>query len=173
MKEIWKKIDCYENYEISNLGNVRRINKDFRCKKYKYLIPKLEKNGYLRIGLSKNNKTKFYSIHRLVAQAFVPNINNYPIVNHKDENKENNNVTNLEWCNHKYNSNYGSAKIKMSNSAKKRKVNQYDMNMNLLNTFNSIKEASDKTKSNRRWISQCCKKKYLTCNNFYWRYADK
>lgn len=172
MKEIWKKIDNYDNYEVSNLGNIRRVNKDYRCKKYKQLNPKLEKNGYLRIGLSKNNKTLFYNVHRLVAKAFVDNPYNYPIVNHKDEIRKNNIWTNLEWCDYKYNANYGNARKKMSNSSFKRKVNQYDKNMILLNTFNSIKEASEKTNSNRRWISQCCKKEHLSCNGFYWRYAD-
>lgn len=162
----------YSNYQISSLGRIRRINKDCRCSKYRYLKLKLEKNGYLRIGLSKSRKTKYYNVHRLVCQAFIPNPNNYPIVNHKDENRSNNNVNNLEWCTYKYNSNYGNVKLKLSNSSFKRKVYQFDKNMNLLNTYNSIKEASDKTNSNRRWISQCCKKEHLTCNGFYWRYAN-
>ena len=172
MQEIWKDIKNYSNYQVSNLGNIRRLNKDYRSPKYRYLKSKLEKNGYLRICLSKNSKCKYYNIHRLVAEAFIPNPNNYPIVNHKDENKTNNCVDNLEWCTYKYNNNYGNIKIKMSNNSFKRKVHQYDKNMNLLNTYNSIKEASYKTNSNRRWISQCCKKEYLTCNGFYWRYAN-
>lgn len=172
MQEVWKAIKGYANYQISNLGNVRKINKDYRCAKYKPLKPKLEKNGYLRICLSKNSLKNYYNIHRLVAEAFIPNPNNFPIINHKDENRSNNNVNNLEWCTYKYNNNYGNIKVKMSNSALKRKVQQYDKNMNLLNTYISIKEASIKTNSNRRYISQCCKNTTLTCNGYYWRYAN-
>ena len=81
MQEIWKDICNYEGlYQISNLGNIRRIHKDYRCPKYYYLNKRLEKNGYLRVALSKKQKRKFYSVHRLVAETFIKNpYNPFPL----------------------------------------------------------------------------------------------
>ena len=122
MREIWKDVKGYEGlYQVSNLGRVKRlrfINRHLDFKQEKILKP--YKDGgdyYFVIGLHKNGKKKYKAIHRLVAEAFIPNPNNYPIVNHKDENKENNYVDNLEWCTHKYNSNYGNARTKMREKA--------------------------------------------------------
>ena len=107
LDEIWKDIENYENvYQISNIGRVRRIYKNGNTK---ILKQDITKRGYCRISLSKNQKHKHYQIHRLVAKAFIPNPNNYPIVNHKDENPMNNNVDNLEWCTYSYNTLYGTA----------------------------------------------------------------
>lgn len=102
MEEIYVKIEDYPNYEVSNLGNVRRIRDGHQMYKEK------SKAGYLRVGLSKNGKYTHLLVHRLVAKAFIPNENNYPQVNHIDENKENNRVDNLEWCTASYNARYGS-----------------------------------------------------------------
>jgi hypothetical protein len=86
----------------------------FKNRKCEEIIKKPSKlpKGYLRLGLCKNGKIKYYSIHRLVAEAFIPNPNNYPCVNHKDENVQNNNVENLEWCTHKQNNNYKKHNLK-------------------------------------------------------------
>jgi len=94
MSEIWKPIKDYENeYMISNLGRVAKI-----------LKPNDDGKGYLKIGLSKKgNKYKTPRIHQLIAQAFIPNKNNYSIINHKDGNKRNNNISNLEWCTQQHN----------------------------------------------------------------------
>lgn len=105
--EIWKDIPDYEGlYQVSNLGRVKSLNYNHTGK------PKILKlhrqNGYLSVTLCKNNNPMYYYVHRLVAKMFIPNPNNYPIINHKDENKMNNFVNNLEWCTHKYNTNYGS-----------------------------------------------------------------
>jgi hypothetical protein len=107
--EIWKDITGYEGlYQVSNLGNVKslRTNKNIYCSKSG------RTKEYLRVGLFKDKKRTMYSIHKLVAEHFVPNPNKYPIVNHKDERKNNNVWTNLEWCDEKYNANYGTKKIK-------------------------------------------------------------
>ena len=113
--EIWVDIQGYEGkYQVSNFGNVRsadRLYKQANSKvdeykhfyKRKILTPFYNKWGYKRVGLSKNGKVKFYTIHKLVAEAFLKNNNNYPCVNHIDGNKENNNVNNLEWCSYSHN----------------------------------------------------------------------
>lgn len=105
--EIWKDIDGYDGfYQVSNLGNVR-------SSKTKQNIYYSDTNkGYFRVNLYKNKKRKSYSIHRLVAEYFLDNPNNYPCVNHKDCNKKNNRVDNLEWCTYKYNNNYKGHNIK-------------------------------------------------------------
>lgn len=97
-KEIWKTIPKLTNYEVSNMGRVRKKNL--------VLSQEETKKGYLRVSLSQNGKRKHYKVHRLVASAFIPNDENFPQINHKDENKKNNNVENLEWCTNWYNSHY-------------------------------------------------------------------
>lgn len=105
MKEVWKDIKGYEGlYQVSNLGNVKSL----KFNKEKILIPLFDKN-YLFIQLWKNGKYKRYKVHRLVAEAFIPNTNEYSCVNHKDENKQNNCVDNLEWCTNQYNIEYSQA----------------------------------------------------------------
>jgi len=100
MEEIWKDVVGYEGYyKISNLGNVKNL------KTGKINIPKSK--GYQTVTLYKDGVKKITTIHRLVAKAFIPNPNNYDIVNHKDETKNNNRADNLEWCDEKYNANYG------------------------------------------------------------------
>lgn len=107
MKEIWKDIKGYEGlYQISNFGNVKSVKKKIIRKPSS--IPK----GYLRIGLFKGGKTKFFYPHRLVAEAFIPNPNNLPCINHKDNNTKNNRMENLEWCTYKYNNSYKNHHLK-------------------------------------------------------------
>lgn len=110
MKEEWKDIKGYEGlYKISNLGRVKSLPKHAgrSYRKERILKNSIDKDGYIKVTLCKNNKTSFLSIHRLLAIAFIPNPNNFPQINHKDENKQNNNLNNLEWCTCKYNINYG------------------------------------------------------------------
>ena len=104
-------------YQVSNDGKVRSLNYK-RTGKTKILKQNTNKDGYKTLLLCKNGKVKAYYIHRLVAQAFIPNPNNYLIVNHKDENPANNHVSNLEWCNHEYNMNYGTIKDRISEAMK-------------------------------------------------------
>lgn len=107
MIEEWRDIKGYEGfYQVSNLGNVRSIFADEHYRA-KILKPHEQPNGYVFVNLWKDKKPKHKTIHRLVAEAFIPNPNNYPCVNHKDENKQNNRVDNLEFCTHSYNMNYG------------------------------------------------------------------
>lgn len=130
MQEIWKDIRDYEGlYQISNNGNVKSLgrwvnykNKGKKWQEGKILKPLVKKGGYLHVGLWKNGKVKFFIVHRLVAQAFIPNPNNLPQVNHKDENKENNVVKNLEYCDAKYNSNYGTRNKRVAEKMKGKKL---------------------------------------------------
>lgn len=105
MEEIFKDIDGYEGiYAVSNYGRV------YNCKRKRFLsTPKSRKKKYVDVVLTKNGIGKSFKVHRLVATAFIPNPNNYPIVNHKDEDPTNNMVDNLEWCTNRYNLDYGSA----------------------------------------------------------------
>lgn len=116
MKVIWKDIKGYEGlYQISNFGEVIRLRsydsrnhlRNFRIRK-----PRITKDGYLQIGLHKNGIETKFLIHRLVAETFIPNPNNFLEINHKDENKQNNCISNLEWCDHKYNMTYGTMQIR-------------------------------------------------------------
>lgn len=110
--ELWVKIKNFENYEISNLVEVRNT------KTGNILKPHKNKNGYLQILLRKDGKIKCFYIHRLIAECFIPNPDNLPCINHKDENKLNNNIINLEWCSYKYNANYGTFKERVSKAHK-------------------------------------------------------
>lgn len=123
--EIWKDIKGYEGYyQVSNFGRVKSIERDIpHGNRIIHLHSKILKNrydagGYIRISLCKNGVQKSFALHRLVAEHFIPNPNNLPQINHKDENKENNNVDNLEWCTPKYNTNYGTRTERASNTAK-------------------------------------------------------
>lgn len=121
MQEIWKDVIGYEGlYQVSNFGNVKscrrtiiRKNRSHGYNKYpvseKVLTPVNQGNGYYRVRLQKGVDSKFKLVHRLVAEAFIPNPDNLPCVNHKDENPSNNSMNNLEWCSYYYNNHYNNA----------------------------------------------------------------
>lgn len=119
MLEIWKDIKNFEgSYQISNTGKVKSLKRDvFNGCKFITRPERIIKfgdngHGYLFVSLWKNNKPTRMYVHKLVAEAFIPNPNNYKEINHKDENKANNNVYNLEWCDRKYNENYKTKRIR-------------------------------------------------------------
>lgn len=125
MYEIWKDVVGYENiYQISSFGNLKRCERKvrvahrgydgFRVIKEKFLTTRINNSGYIAVKLCKNAKYQEMLIHRLVAQAFIPNPDNFPCVNHKDQDKTNNHADNLEWCTYKYNDNYGNRNKKIS-----------------------------------------------------------
>ena len=178
MKEEWKDIKGYEGlYQISNLGNVKRIkfiNNIVEKEKIKILKP--INNTYLQVALSKEGKVKVKNIHRLVAETFIPNPDRLPQVNHKDENKHNNNVDNLEWCSRIYNMNYGSVKDKISKSHRKENIKkrkpivQYDRNMHIIKEYSGICEAVKETNIDKSSIIKCCKNKQKTSGGYIWKY---
>ena len=171
--EIWKEIKNYENlYEVSNYGKIKSINRIIKRGKNgnipikeRILKSSINVSGYKTVALSKNNKKKIIPIHRLVAQTFISNPKNLPCVNHKDENKLNNCVDNLEWCTVKYNNNYGSKRNKIS-----KKVIQYDKNKNIIKEWNSIIDVQRISNINNSNIVQCCKGKRKRAGGYVWEY---
>ena len=176
MKEIWKDIKGYEGlYQVSNLGNIKTLQKEIKCKKNSYLSkekickPSLDSSGYRQIVLTKNKIRKSFKVHRLVAQAFIPNPNNLPQINHKDENKQNNYIENLEWCTNLYNSRYGTRPIRCSKHLEK-KVKQIKNNK-VIKKYNSLKEAEQNTNIKYQEISACCRKIIKTAGGYKWKYC--
>lgn len=170
MEELWRDIVGYEGlYEVSNLGNVRRDGRILR--------PQTRQHGYLSVWLYRvGDRRKQFSVHRLVAEAFCENPNNYSEVNHLDENKQNNRADNLEWCTRKQNCNYGSFGRKISekatNGKQSRKIAQYTMNGNLVKVFPSLQQASREGYAAGN-ICRCAQgsKSYTHAYGYLWRYV--
>ena len=167
MNEIWKDIIGFEgHYQVSNKGKVRSIknNKIKELKPYK----EIKRCGYLSVYLRLPGQKFTKKVHRLVAEAFIPNPNGFPEVNHIDENKENNCVENLEWCTGEYNLCYGT-RLKRISESNKMKVAQYSLNGELLEIFNSQGEAAEKTNSTQGGISDCIRGRIKTHNGYIWK----
>ena len=155
MQEIWKDIQGYEGYyQVSNLGRVKSLNYK-RTKKEKILKPNITKVNYQQVHLCKNKQIKILYIHRLVAEMFIPNPNNFPIINHKDENPMNNIYSNLEWCDKKYNLNYGTAQERKAQKHNK-PILQFDLDSNFIKEYESITQASKELNIKIDYISSCC-----------------
>lgn len=178
--EIWKDVDGYEGlYKVSNLGNVMSCERYVKtCGGGKRLVsesvlkPFMCPGGYLEINLWKNNKMKTTMIHRLVAKAFLENPNNFPEVNHKDENKKNNCVDNLEWCTPKYNANYGTRNQRMVEKKETKSVFMMDKSGNIIKKFDSLGEATRQTGFDISAIIRVCKGKQKTSMGYKWAYAE-
>lgn len=178
MQETWKDIKGYEGiYKVSNLGNILSLNYH-RMKITKLKKFTLNHKGYPTVHLSNNKNNKRFLVHRLVAEAFIPNPNNYPQINHIDGNKQNNKIDNLEWCTNSENIKhaYKNKLIKIKKGAEvhnHRKVNQYDLNGNLVNQWTCINDASRKINKAPSGIIFCCQGRYKTAYGFIWKYNDK
>lgn len=182
MEEIWKDIEGYEGlYQVSNQGRVRSLgrtvinNGSIQLIKGKILKSMNNGFGYLYINLCKNSKIKRTAIHRLVAKAFISNPNNLPQVNHKNEIKSDNRAENLEWCDSKYNANYGNRNVKCTETKRNKygkKVKQYDINGDLVNIM-YIGDAIKIKKIHYANLIKCCKGKQKTAGGYIWRYADE
>lgn len=164
----WKIIENYPNYSVSDTGLIKRNNK--------LLKPWLGSRGYLYVSLSKNGKVKKFSVHRLVANAFLPKNSNALEVNHLDENKKNNCVSNLEWTTHKKNLNYGTHNSRMARTKISQKLGkpviQFDKNGNYLKRWNSAQECG-RNGFNYRHVSECCKHERKTHAGFIWKYESE
>lgn len=173
---MYKPIKNYPNYVIHDNGLVENI------KTGRFLHPMFFGNGYLRVGLSKEGEQKFFLIHRLVAEAFLPNPENFPIVNHKDGNPSNNNVSNLEWCSQEYNANYQTSTTKRGPKPRpdvpqkepKPKIGKYNLDGELIKIYNSISEAALDLGNPRAQanISRCLhhKSHYNTAYGYKWEF---
>lgn len=169
-KEYWKLIKDYENYMVSSFGRVKSINYNHSGKE-RILKLRTDRHGYLRVNLWKNNKQKNFLVHRLIAEAFLPNPNNYPCVNHRDENKQNNNVDNLEWCNSKYNCNFGTRNERMAKKLSK-PILQYTINGLFIREWKSAREAG-RNGFNQGHITQCCRGERKTHKGCIWIYKNE
>lgn len=180
-KEIWKPVKDYEGlYEVSNYGNVKSLNrvetvgKLIRIRKERILKPCVNSKGYLQVGLCKNGKITNKLIHRLVAEAFIPNTDNLQQVNHKGENKQNNCVWQLEWCTNKYNSNYGTRNERIrkrnTNGKLSKPVSQYTLDGNYIKEFSSTMEVQRQLGYAQANISLCCNGKYKHAYGYKWKY---
>lgn len=176
--EIWKPIKNYEGwYEVSNFGRVRSLdrfvnhsNKGFKSlRKGKIISPGKTKDGYLFVHISKNQKSQNLRINRLVAQTFIPNPNNYPQVNHRDEDKTNNKFSNLEWCTAKYNDNYGSRNKKVAKERGKR-VAQLTLDGQVVHVWSSAHECVQ-AGFNYGNVCACCRGKRNVHKGYRWKYV--
>lgn len=159
--ETWKDVPDYEGiYQVSNLGNVRSRNKT--------LTPGIATNGYPLVTLSKNGKTKSFTVHKLVALAFIPNPNNLKCINHKDECRTNNRVDNLEWCDYRYNNAYGTRLLREI-MTKSRKVEQFK-NGRLVRVWSSTREAH-RNGFRSGCISLCCNGHRHSHKGYEWRWS--
>lgn len=175
-KEIWKYINEYPNYKVSNLGRVKSLNYK-NTGKEKIMKPCKNSCGYLHVHLSKNGKNKVIKVHRLVADAFLPNPDNLPQVNHKDENPLNNNFENLEWVTAKQNVNHGTRNKRAGESISKAMRNNKKNSKPVicLETgiiYPSSREVQRLFGFDHSHICDCCKGKQNTCGDFHWRYVD-
>ena len=160
--EEWRDVVGYEGlYMVSNCGRVKSL-KFSNGKREKIMKLSDRGNGYLRVSLSKDGESKHYNVHRLVAIAFIPNPDNLPYVNHKDECKTNNNVDNLEWCTVEYNNTYGTAKERQAEklrgrpcSEEAKKKQSEKMKGRHYHTEESKKRISEKNKGKNGSKVQC------------------
>ena len=157
-----KDILGYEGlYAITSCGKV------WSYKSKKFLKPQKKRDGYLQVGLCKGGERKYYKIHRLVAMTYIPNPDNLPQVNHKDENKENNALPNLEWCDGSYNINYGSRNKRVSQTLSK-PVFCVELNK----TFDGASAAARELGLDNSHIIKCCKGKQKTCGGYHFIYQE-
>lgn len=171
-KEIWKPVVGYENlYEVSNFGRVKSLPRNSTVKYARILKSHTNRYGYLHVNLYKNNKRKDFLVHRLVAEAFIPNPDNLPVVNHKDENPSNNFSTNLEWCTYEYNINYGTSQQRKSHKLSK-PVCQYTLDNELIKIWSSLTECKNKEGFNIGHIYECCRGIRKTHKGFKWSYFN-
>ena len=200
MREEWRPLVGYEGlYEVSNRGNMKSLERTvwdnrgyYRTVPERILKPMKDSSGYLQVKLWKDGKAKKYLVHRLVAEAFIPNPDNLPQINHIDENKQNNCMDNLEWCSRSYNMTYNGRANKVGKKvaeklrgrklseetikkiAEKKSKPVYSINKvsGLITYWNSAKEAGKVLDIDQGSITRCCQGKLKSCGGFYWMYAN-
>jgi hypothetical protein len=182
-KEIWKDIAGYEGkYQVSNFGRIKSlpINTGLKVGQRhfdKMLTPVKDTTGYYRVHLRRDGRDKRIAVHRLVAMAFVENPKMYKYVNHKDENKTNNNASNLEWCTAKYNTNYGTSVQRRRNTFvgnHGRPVDMFDMDGNFIKHYDCTRSVMEDGFNPSGVYMCCCGKQGCTQSGGYvWRFSNK
>ncbi len=190
MEEIWKDVVGYEGlYQVSNLGNVKSLDrennfigknqaKSYKCTqliKGRMLKPKVSR-GYNIVTLYQNHKRQMIFVHRLVAQAFISNPNDYNIINHKNSIRNDNRVENLEWCTYSHNNKeafrVGFNKPRYGGeNPSARKILQYDLDNNFIREWDSIATACCTLKMSRSSITKCLSGERKTAYKNKWKYA--
>lgn len=184
----WRDIEGYEGlYQVSSLGEVRSMDRIVKSKgdlmqriRGRIIKPTIQRKGRCSIALHKDGQLKNYMVHRLVAKAFIPNDDpeNKTQVNHKDENQSNNRVDNLEWCDAKYNINYGTGRARMAekliNGKNSRPVLQYTLDGEFVREWPSTMEIERQLGIFNTQISACCLKRYgfKSAGGYMWQYAE-
>lgn len=176
-----KEINGYPGYYASDTGEVWSVKRGTLHR----LTPTLNRKGYERVKLSVGGVSKTISVHQIIARTFIPNPDNKPQVNHKDENKRNNNVTNLEWCTCLENVRYGTGIARSANSRKGIKVDntktanshkipilQLDKNGQVLKSWSSATDAGNELNLSSSHITSCCRGVRRTCGGYMWRYQN-
>ena len=181
MKEIWKDVPGYENYQISNYGRQRKGDLIFKQQLYP--------NGYVSCRVYKNNKSKCFIMHRLVMELFKPDKSNFKYmpsenpseidldeleVNHIDENITNNMITNLEWCTSKYNANYGNRnkKCREVNRFHFKQIDQYTLDGVFVKTFETISDAARSVNGDATFISRVAHGRANTAYGYIWKFHN-
>ena len=188
INEIWLPIDGFDGYEVSNYGRIKSLNYN-KTKQEQILKQDTNKKGYQRVCLYKDRKRKKFLVHRLVANAFIDNPNNYEQVNHKDEVKTNNYVDNLEWCDCKYNINYGTVRERISKAMSgenhpkpmlgrfgkdnptSKQVIQLSLENEVIKIWGSAIDVQRELGYHNSAICNCCKGKRKSANGYKWQYA--
>jgi len=173
--EQWEDVQGYEGiYQVSSLGRVKSLSRTVvtngTCRKIneKILKDNIDKHGYVYYFLYKNGKCQRVKCHRLVAKTFLDNPNGYNLINHKDENKRNNAISNLEWCDPAYNLNYGNRSKKYM-----KPVLMIDSDSKeVIRKFDSLKQVETELHISHSKVSAVCYGKRKTAGGFCWRFAD-
>lgn len=192
MEEIekWRDIPSYlGSYQASNLGRIRTYPKEVYCYNAngddvkmtiggEILSPFTTKKGYKRVQLSDKGICTPQFVHRLVAMAFIPNPNGYPIINHKDENPSNNRADNLEWCTQQYNVNYGTAQERKGKAKRKtseKTIGMFSLDDKLLKTFKNFVEIEEYMQRGNLHgnIIAVCKGRRNQCLGYKWKIIDE
>jgi hypothetical protein len=170
--EIWKDVVGYEGlYKVSSYGRIKSIPRNSTIKEERILKAKKNHKGYYQAVLYKNGVRKHFQVHRLVAIAFIENNENLPQVNHKDENKDNNCVYNLEWCTNEYNNSYGT-KNKRSGISQSKRVIGISTESGLIVEYDSLADATREGYFYGSAICRCCNGELKQYKRYKWYYLD-
>ena len=173
MKEIWRNIEGYKGlYKVSNLGRIKSYPRNGTIKQERILKQTIDNNGYLIVGLHKNNKAKKVCVHWLVANAFIPKEKEHEVINHVDGDKSNNKLSNLERCTQSHNIKE-SYRLGLETPPNEKKILQYDLEGNFIKEWKSGSEAGRQLNIGQSNISACCRGLRKQANGFVWKFKEE